>query len=180
MANSPKSMSPLNRLVLRGVLLALSFILSAIDHSLPSFLPGVPPMSIGLANLVVLFSLIFLNAKDALIITLAKSIFVFFLRGPISFLLSLSGGLLALLIEVLIWVLPKKKISIYFLSAIGGIFHNVGQILAYSFYAKLNVWVLMIPLALVGLVTGILIAFILNLLTPLMDRWFKNRRKDFG
>ncbi len=57
--------SPLTLLILRAILLALSFILSAIDHSLPTPLAGVPGMSLGLANITVLFALVFLSWKDA-------------------------------------------------------------------------------------------------------------------
>ncbi len=167
-------------MVLRAILIALSFLLSALDHSLPSPFPGVPGMSLGLANIVVLFSLVFLTPADALAITVTKSIFVFFMRGPVSLLLSLSGGLLALLVEVLLWKGSRKKVSLLLLSAAGGMSHNIGQIIAYALYARVSVWLLIAPLAITGIVTGILTAIILKALYPHMERWFRAHRSYEG
>lgn len=159
-------------MVLRGVLIAFSFILSAIDHSLPSFIAGVPQMSLGLANIVVLFALIFLGAKDAILITVVKSLFVIFLRGPISFLLSFTGGIFALTIEIILWKFSRKTVSLILLSALGGLAHNIGQIIAYSFYAQVNVSILYAPLSISGIITGILTAFVLRAMYPFMAKWF--------
>lgn len=167
-------------LVLRGILIALSFILSAIDHSLPSIIAGVPQMSLGLANVVVLFALIFLSWQDALFITIVKSLFVLYLRGPVSFLLSISGGLLALLIEIIIWYISRKKSSLILISAIGGLSHNIGQILAYSFYAKVDVKILIAPLAISGIISGTLTAFVLQAIYPFMLRWFRKHQRHAG
>lgn len=166
----------LTLMVLRGILLALSFILSAIDHSIPSPLAGVPGMSLGLANITVLFALIFLSWKDALTITVVKSLFVFFLRGPLACLLSISGGMLALVFEILLWQLSGKKTSLLLLSAMGGLLHNVGQITAYALYARVYVWLMLPPLAIAGLIAGSVTALILKALYPYMIRWFKTRK----
>lgn len=166
----------LTMLVLRGILLALSFVLSAIDHSIPTPIAGVPGMSIGLANIVVLFALVFLSKKDAWFITIVKSIFVFFLRGPLALLLSMTGGILALLLEILLWELSKKKVSLLLLSALGGLMHNMGQIIAYGFYAKVEVKFLLPPLALTGLIAGSATAVVLKASYPFMLRWFKTRK----
>lgn len=168
--------SPLTLLVLRGILLALSFVLSALDHSIPTPIAGVPGMSLGLANITVLFALVFLTWKDALMITVVKSFFVFFMRGPVAFLLSISGGLLALVAEILIWQISRKKSSLLLLSAVGGLMHNMGQITAYALYAQVQVWILLPPLAVEGLIAGSLTALVLKALYPFMQRWFKTRK----
>ncbi|NLF21510.1 MAG: Gx transporter family protein [Clostridiaceae bacterium] len=167
-------------LVLRAILLSLSFVLSALDHSLPSFVPGVPGMSLGLANVVVLFALLFLNWKDAVFITVTKSIFVFFLRGPVSLLLSVSGGLLALFVEILLWKLSRGKVSLMLLSAAGAMSHNVGQIIAYALYARVAVWILIPPLAVMGIVSGVITAIVLKAIYPFMERWFRTHRSYEG
>lgn len=167
-------------LVLRAILLSLSFVLSALDHSLPSFVPGVPGMSLGLANVVVLFALLFLNWKDAVFITVTKSIFVFFLRGPVSLLLSVSGGLLALFVEILLWKLSRGKVSLMLLSAAGAMSHNVGQIIAYAVYARVAVWILIPPLAVMGIVSGVITAIVLKAIYPFMERWFRTHRSYEG
>ena len=169
--------SPLTLLILRAILLALSFILSAIDHSLPTPLAGVPGMSLGLANITVLFALVFLSWKDALVITVVKSLFVFFLRGPVALLLSISGGLLALLCEILIWKISRHKSSLLLLSATGGLMPNMGQVTAYALYARVRVWILLPPLAITGIIAGSLTALVLKALCPFMERWFQTRRR---
>lgn len=168
--------SPLTLLVLRAILLALSFILSALDHSIPTPLAGVPGMSLGLANITVLFALVFLTWKDALTITVVKSVFVFFIRGPVAALLSISGGLLALLVEIIIWHFSRKKSSMLLLSSMGGLMHNMGQITAYALYARVQVWLLLPPLAIAGLLAGSVTALVLKALYPFMEHWFKTRR----
>ncbi len=167
-------------MVLRAILIALSFLMSALDHSLPSPFPGVPGMSLGLANIVVLFALVFLTPGDALAITVTKSIFVFFMRGPVSLLLSLSGGLLALVLEILLWKGSKGKVSLILLSAVGGMAHNIGQIIAYALYARVSIWLLIAPLAITGIVTGILTALVLKAIYPHMERWFRAHRSYEG
>lgn len=167
-------------LVVRALLLGLAFILSAIDHSLPSVFPGVPQMSLGLANIVVLFCLIFLSWKDALFITIAKSFSVIFLRGPISFYLSLSGGLLALFVQAIIWQITKKESSLILVSAFGGLSHNIGQILAYSVYAKVNVSILIAPLSILGIISGVLTAIVLRALYPHFVNWLEHENKLKG
>lgn len=159
-------------LVLRAMLLALAFILSFIDHSLPSIFPAFPQFSLGLSNIVVLFALIFLTWKDALFLTIAKSFMVIFVRGAISFYLSISGGLLALLIEIIIWKITKKESSLIFLSAFGGLSHNIGQVLAYSVYAQVKIWILLPPLSILGIISGILTALVLRALFPYFVNWF--------
>ncbi len=167
-------------LVLRAILLALSFLLSALDHSLPGFIPGVPGMSLGLANIVVLFAIVFLSSKDALAITVTKSIFVFFMRGPVAFILSISGGLLAVIVQILLWKLSRKKVSLILMSATGGLTHNLGQIIAYALYAQVRIWILLPPLAIMGLITGTVTAIILKAIYPYMERWFRTHRPYEG
>lgn len=116
------------RVALFGILVSLALILSYVESMIPPFY-AVPGMKVGLTNIVVLAALYRLDEKSALTINLVRILLVSVLFGNgVSYIYSLAGGLLSGLIMILL-----KRIGRFSLLAVsiaGGIFHNVGQILA--------------------------------------------------
>lgn len=107
--------------------IALAMILSYVERLLP--LPfGVPGMKLGLSNLVVMIALYYLGPKQAFGINVVRILLVGFTFGSLfSMLYALAGGILSFAVMVLLF--QNKKIHPITISAVGGIFHNVGQIL---------------------------------------------------
>ena len=86
-----------HRSALSGLLFALAMALSFIEGTL--VIPGLAPgMKLGLANIVVMYALFFMGARQALYLDLLKALFVFLVSGWTAGFLSLCGGLLSLLV----------------------------------------------------------------------------------
>ena len=85
-----------HRIAFLAVMLALAILLGYVESFIPNWVPGVKP---GLANLVVLILLYMFPFYDALLISLLRVFFFFFLRGRIfqlTLYLSLWGAILSL------------------------------------------------------------------------------------
>ena len=94
------------QIALSGLLFALAMALSFVEGTLviPGLLPG---MKLGLANIVVMYALLFMGPKQALALDLLKAGFVFLVSGPTAGFLSFCGGMLSLLVMwLLYYVLP--------------------------------------------------------------------------
>ncbi|MCI8484440.1 MAG: Gx transporter family protein [Lachnospiraceae bacterium] len=111
-----------------GMLTALAFVFSYIEFLIPIHL-GIPGVKLGLANLVVIVALYTMGTKEACALSLIRIVLTGFTFGsPASMLYSLAGGSLSLLVMILIRKL--EVFSVTGVSVLGGVFHNIGQILA--------------------------------------------------
>lgn len=137
--------------------IALALILSYVESLVPS--PGIPGVKLGLANLVVVFALYRLGWKEALGISLLRVFLVALLFGhAASLAYSASGAALSLLGMLLLkrW----DKLGCLAISVIGGVLHNVGQILmAWALMGANVVWYLPV-LILSGTVAGVAIGVV--------------------
>ena len=152
-----------------GVFIALAMIFSYIEVLIP-FNFGIPGVKLGIANIVTVTSLYIFSTGEAFGISVIRIVLMGILFGNgMSLLYSLAGGLLSFLA---MWI--GKKInwfSVMGVSVAGGVFHNVGQILAVMLVMKNNVFVAYLPVLLVaGLVTGYLIGFLANVIVDNYSR----------
>lgn len=139
-----------------GLFLALALICSYVESLIP-FSVGIPGVKLGLANIVVILMLYETQARFALLISILRIVLAGLLFGNLfSILYSLAGGLLSFLCMVLL----KKtgKFRIISVSAVGGITHNLGQILLAAVIVENKNLLYYFPLLfLAGIATGILI-----------------------
>lgn len=111
-----------------GILVSLALILSYIESMIPPFY-AIPGMKVGLTNIVVLVALYRMDEKSAIAINFVRILLVSVLFGNgVSYIYSLSGGILSGL--VMIALKRTGRFSMVAVSIAGGVFHNVGQILA--------------------------------------------------
>lgn len=120
-----------NKAVMRaayaGVLAALAFGLGWLEMLLPSI--GVPGAKLGAANLAVLAALYLCSSAEAAFVSLVRIILSWLLFGSFTgFIYSLCGGALSL--AVMIILKKTDRFSPVGVSAAGGAFHNIGQLLA--------------------------------------------------
>ena len=81
--------------------------------------------------------------------------------GP-SFLISLSGCILACIFTLIFYYF--RRFSIYGVSVIGAVMHGVGQVIMVSFmYGTVYLFLYMIVMAIAGIITGMLVAYISSL-----------------
>ena len=144
---------------LYGMLIALAMILSFVETLIPISL-GIPGVKLGLANLVTIVCLYSMSAAGALAVSLARIVITGFTFGNMfSMVYSLAGGLLSLGCMVI----AKKSglLSTAGVSIIGGMTHNIGQILVALFVVRTTgiFWYLPVLLA-AGVITGIVIGVI--------------------
>ena len=162
---------------LSGMLFALAMALSFAEGSLtiPGLLPG---MKLGLANVVVMYALLFMGAGQALILDLLKALFVFLVSGPTAGFLSLCGGMLSLLVMWLLYdVLPVRP-TWFILSVSGAFAHNIGQLLGAAAIISSSLSFYYAPVMLVlGLAMGALTALVLRALLPALDKLGYNIRE---
>ena len=142
-----------------GVLLALALICSYVEALIP-FSLGIPGVKLGLTNIVIVMALYCVGTGEAALISVLRILLGGFLFGNMfSILYSLAGALLSFLV---MWGLKKtKKFKCITVSAAGGIFHNIGQLIVVALVVENFSILYYIPVLLVaGLITGLLIGIL--------------------
>lgn len=146
------------RIAKLSMLLSISVVLGLIESLIP--MNGIAPgIKLGLANIVIVFSIYELSFKDALYISILRVILIGILRTglfSISFFFSLSGALFSLGSMFL----AKKftNMSIVGVSVIGAIFHSIGQILIGCIFLSNISIIYYLPILLISsIITGIIV-----------------------
>ena len=147
----------IRKLTLLSVLTAAALILSYAESVLPPIFPTVPGIRVGLPNIVIIFVLYRMDVRSAISVSLVRIVIASLLFGsPVSFIYSLAGAFLSLTVMAL---LKKMNIlSTVGVSVAGGIFHNLGQILAAMLLLQtVQIGYYFLILAITGTVSGLFI-----------------------
>lgn len=159
-------MKAAKKVALIGIFSALSMVLSILEQFVPigAIIP-LPGVKLGLANLITLSALILVGFPSALTVLVVRCSLTALLFGtPVSFAMSLGGGIIALLGMYAAAQFPRR-ISIFGISIIGAAGHNIGQTAAAAIVLRsISIFAYLPILLLVSLLTGILIASIVRLL----------------
>lgn len=158
-----------NKTAYLGLLLAFALILSYVEALIPLYV-GIPGVKLGLANLAVLLCLYLFGYREAFFLTIVKAIVCGFLFGNLYMIIySLSGAVLSCV--VMSFMIQSDKFHIPVVSAIGGTFHNIGQLIVAYFTVKTYGILYYMPILLIsGLVTGILIGVMAFLVMPYIKK----------
>lgn len=151
-------MKPIQQICECAIFTALAFIFGYIESLIPLPLP-FPGMKLGLANLIVMIVLYRNGLRYAFGIAMLRNILNAVTFGSLfSFLYSLAGSILSLLVMGCLKRWGHSRLSIVSVSAFGGILHNMGQLLVAAFLVGFSsiLWYLPI-LYFCGLITGVLI-----------------------
>ena len=145
------------RLTFLGLAAAVALILSYVEALLPPILTAVPGIKIGLPNIVIIFLLYRFGIKDAAAVSIVRLAAVTLLFGnPVMLIYSAAGAALSLALMALC----KKSglLSAVGVSIVGGVMHNLGQILvAMLLLETVEIGYYMIVLAVSGTVAGVFI-----------------------
>lgn len=150
-----------------AMLLTLTIVLSIFESMLPSF-TAIPGVKLGLANIVVMFTVFFIGKKQAFALNIAKGIFALITRGAVAGVLSLCGGMLSILVIIFLLNIFKDRISYMLLSIAGAISHNIGQITAVSFMLNIYAYMYLPVLIVSGIVMGSITGVLLKTLMPVL------------
>lgn len=139
-----------------GLLIALAFVFSYIEFLIPVNI-GVPGAKLGLANLVVIVALYTLGEKDAFLLSVVRIVLVgFTFANTASMIYSLAGGCLSY--AAMLIAKKTKLLSITGVSVIGGVFHNVGQIIVAMLVLETASLIYYLPVLLIaGIASGVAI-----------------------
>ncbi|MCU6761302.1 Heptaprenyl diphosphate synthase component I [uncultured Roseburia sp.] len=139
-----------------GVFLALALVCSYVESLIPFYF-GIPGMKLGLTNIVIIIMLYCMGTKEAYLISVLRVLLAGFLFGNMfSILYSLAGAMLSLSIMTL---LKKSSLcKIITVSTIGGICHNVGQLIVAALVVEnYNIFYYLPFLLIAGFITGLVI-----------------------
>lgn len=162
-------------IALFGMMVALAFTFSYLESLIP-FDFAIPGVKLGLANLVVVVALYTMKPGEALCIVIIR----IFLAGltfgnAYSLAYSLCGGLLSYAVMLLF---KKTRLSIIGVSMLGGISHNIGQIIVAAIVLGTARIAYYLPVLLVsGVATGLAIGIVSKLITDRV-KIIKNNSKD--
>lgn len=143
------------KLTTLALLAALALAIYYVESLLPPVVP-IPGIKLGLANIITLLVLLLYTARDAALVLLVRILLSALLFGQaMSLLYSLCGGLLCFIAMALACRLLQGHFP-ELISILGGIFHNIGQILvALALTAVPGVLAYLPYLLISGIVTGL-------------------------
>lgn len=154
-------MSSTKRIVIIALFIAQATAINIVEGliTIPIAVPGV---KLGLANVITLLALLILGWKDVfLIVTLRCLLAALYGGNPISFLFSISGGLLSTLIMVLMWKYLGKHVNLITISLVGAVGHNIGQLFVAALIVQdFRIYVYLPVLLLSALVTGYIVGVV--------------------
>ncbi len=148
-----------------GLFTALAMILSFVEALLPPLSLTFPGIKMGLPNIAIMFILYRVGWKEAAIVSIVRVLLVSIIFGNIatSMPYSLAGAVLSLLIMILMHKFtPFNKVST---SVVGGVCHNIGQILVAWLVTSTAQIIYYLPVLLIsGCAAGILVGLVAGML----------------
>ena len=154
-----------------GMMVSLAFVFSYLEALVPISI-GIPGIKLGLANLVAIVTLYAIGVKEACAVSLIRILLTGFTFGsPASMAYSLAGGALSILA-----IIAARKINLFSaagVSILGGVFHNVGQIVLAMFVVENAKLLYYLPvLILSGTIAGAVIGILAGILIKRLEKLF--------
>lgn len=152
-------MAKTRKLALMALLTAIALTIFVVEAQIPAPVP-IPGVKLGLANIITLITVCLLGKKEAGVVLLVRVIMgAMFAGSPSTLLFSAVGGLFAYLTMCLTVGLFGDN-RLWIVSALAGIAHNAGQLLACVLVVKTpGVFAYAPILAASGVVTGVFTGF---------------------
>lgn len=162
------------KIALFGMMVALAFTFSYFESLIP-FNIGIPGVKLGLANLVVVTALYIMTPSQALAIAVIRIFLAGLTFGNVySLAYSLCGGILSYLVMLLV---KKTRLSIVGVSMLGGVCHNIGQIIVAAIVMETVRIAYYLPVLLVaGLITGFLMGVASKLVIDRFQKISKSKQ----
>lgn len=170
-----KQKTSAKEVALMAMMIALALIFSYVETLIPINF-GIPGVKLGLANLVIVAVIYLFGGKEALFVSVVRIFLSGFMFGNLaSIMYSLAGGLLSL--AVMLLLKKTDKLSILAVSVMGGICHNIGQLVVAILVVENLKLIFYIPVLLIsGFVTGLLIGVVSRVILPAVKRAYESGR----
>ena len=153
-------MTRTKKIVIISLFVSQAIVLSILERMIPiNFV--VPGAKLGLANIVTILSLYIFGLRETILIVLLRTFMASVFGGTLlTFLYSISGALISLLVMYLLKRLPKDKFTIVGISVFGAISHNIGQIImAVLIIQSLNITLYLPMLIIISIPTGLFVGY---------------------
>lgn len=152
------------KIALLGVLTSVALVLSYLEAMLPPISTAVPGIKMGLPNIIIIFVLYKFGLKEAVTVSIIRVFIVALLFGNVMTLAySVAGAVLSIALMTI--MLKLDWFSTIGVSVVGGISHNLGQILVAIFlFDTIQIGYYMIVLAVTGTIAGVIIGIIASVL----------------
>src|SRR5574344_1671396 len=162
-------------LVMIALFTSFSIILGYIEFLIP-FNIGIYGFKLGVANMATVIVLVCYGFKPALFVSTVRIVTINLLFGTVfSLLFSITAGLVSLFVMWLFYCILKSN-TIFF-SAIGGIIHNVVQLLVACFLLESIALLYLLPiLVFLGGLTGILVGFISKIVIDRIKKYIPKQK----
>lgn len=159
-----------------SLLCALAVSLSALEGPISIALP--PGARVGLSNVIVMTAAAYIGLPSALIVALFKAVFALLVRGALSFLMSLAGGLSSALVLWLLFRCASRFLGTLGISMAGALTHSLAQLFVSCFVYGRAILGYAPILVLFALPSGILTAVLLRAARSLTLHTLHHKRKD--
>ena len=159
------------KIALLGVLTSVALVLSYLEVMLPPISTAVPGIKMGLPNIIIIFVLYKFGLKEAVTVSLIRVFIVALIFG--GNIMTLSYSVVGAVLSLALMTLFKKLnlFSIVGVSIIGGISHNLGQILVAIFlFDTIQIGYYMIVLSITGTIAGVVIGIISSILVKKLEK----------
>lgn len=159
-------MKNIRKMMRLSLLTTIALTIFMVEANLPSLLP-IPGVKLGLANVISLMVLLMYGVKEASIVLFIRIILGSIFAGQMMALLySIVGGVFCLIVMAMAKNIFDKK-SIWFISVLGAMAHNIGQVIVAIIIMKTKYIMYYAPALLIGgiitgLFTGIIVQHITN------------------
>lgn len=142
------------KLAALAVTVAVAMILSFVESRIPAFV-AIPGVKVGLANIAVIFALYKFGWREAAVVSFIRVFMVALLFGStVSLAYSMAGAVLSLAVMMLLGRL--RIFTEVAVSVVGGITHNIGQILVAFLLLETDVVFYYLPFLLIsGIIAGV-------------------------
>ena len=146
-----------SRVAFLGLFTAFAMILSFVESQIPTFV-AIPGIKLGLPNIAIIVILYRFGWKEASVISLLRVLLTSLLFGTVlSMLYSFAGAILSLIVMILL----KKLLSTVTISVLGGVFHNVGQILVAIMVTETQQLIYYLPVLIIsGVISGVAVGMV--------------------
>ena len=154
----------IKHLVTMALFTAMALTIFVIEAQIPVPIIPIPGVKLGLSNVITLIILLQYRPRDAAAVLLLRILLGSIYTGRlVAMFYSLCGGFLCFGgMALLCWLLHKKQV--WFISIIGAVLHNIGQILAAMLVMQTTKVLVYLPFLL--LFTGLVAGRVVHYLPP--------------
>jgi heptaprenyl diphosphate synthase component I len=138
-----------------GLFTAMALLLSCIENML-SFRTGIPGIKLGIANLIIVIAFYFLPSGEVLSISLLRVFFLSIFSGsPFTTAFSFTGAIASFFAMYISY--RRNSFSPVGISIIGGVTHNLAQLLISALLLNTPAFLWYSPVLLIsGIITGLI------------------------